>query len=93
MTKYLFKKNNGYNAVIITDGTAAYEAPQNSGGIDDTSGVDLYTNNTLTELITEYTKIKPYLYNMEDIFRDYPDDVFLITNDEIQSMDEIVSVI
>lgn len=95
MTKYLFNKNNVYNVVIVTDGRFAYEAPVNSNGIDETSGVDLYTDNTLTELITEYAKIKCYLYNMDDIFRDYPDDVFNITGDEAlyQSMDEIISVI
>ncbi len=96
MTKYYFTETNAYNAVVVTDGSKYFIAPVNSDGTDITTGVDLYTDNTLCELSAEYKKIAACneLYNMDDIICDYSDEVYDFATDEacFEYMIELIAV-
>ncbi len=61
MTKYYFATTNAYNAVVVTDGNKFFVATTGTDGMDVTTGVDMYTGNTLSELSAEYKKSRPLM--------------------------------
>ncbi len=96
-TTYYFTKTNAYNEVIAVRGNKGYSCPVDSQGFDTTSGVnicDQSTDETVELLKAAYGKLNAEgnLYNMDDIERDFPDDVWDFNSDNYDVLSVIAEV-
>jgi hypothetical protein len=87
-TTYYYVKTNASSEVIAECNGKATLIPQ-SNGEDVTTGVDLYTDDTLSKLREAYKQVDG-LYNFEEIQQDFDWEVFDFNEDEFESVEKII---
>ena len=92
MTTYYVLKTNASNDIYVTDGKKAAVFNTNSKGVDETTGIDLYGENSIEELKAAYSAVDG-LCNMDEIEMDFPEKIIdPIMLDKETTLTEIISV-
>ena len=74
MTKYYYYETNGGRGILATDGKKMFDCTISAAGIDQNTEINIFDSDF--EVIKEaYQKIKDDLYDMDDIKRDFPDNI------------------